>query len=304
MTQTGREINSLKRPGRSSVARVLEIVDGVVWVDLDDGRVSCMVAIGYAPTPGDYVLVERTATVSVITMAFSPTVHPPVGTVSATTTTTPNTVEVTDGYGAVRVMPYMGTYTPTIGDQVAVVWPDSVGLVLGLRGTVAAPDPGHYDPPPPIGAPNPFTVAAIDAGTYRGGWYSGEVIQGSYGYGEEYGSWFYGGQIAQALTGVTVTSAAIYLPRVRGGANYGPGEPAHLYRHSSDFRPGGDVVRVDGPFDAGPVPLGAGWYAISPTLAQLLIDGGGGVGIAGGPYMKFASRSENPQTGTLSIAWN
>lgn len=306
-SKVGRQINSLKPSGRRSVARVLDVTtSGEVLIELDREKVTGpMVMAGYSPTPGDWVLVERLPHVTVVLGAYFPTVRSPSGTVSNTAPGTPNMIEVTDDYGVARVMPYMSTYTPTSGDKVVVHWGDTVGLVLGKRGTIAAPPAQSYFPPSRPSASNPATFPAVDAASWRGGsWYSSEVIQGDYGgWGQNYGSWFYGGAIHQTLSGATAVSAAIYLPRVRGGANYGPGETVHLWRHTDNFRPAGDVSRVEGAFDTGPVPLGGGWYAMSTALAQHLIDADGGVGIAGDPYVKIASRSEDPATGSISIQW-
>lgn len=304
-TRVGQQINDLRPAGRRSIARVLEIDSaGQVVIELDQQRVpGVMVMIGYYPKPDDWVLVERLPQVTLIVGAYSPTVRSPSGTVTNTNPGDPNTIEVTDPYGVARLMPYLSSYTPANGDLVSVQWSNSVGLVLGKRGTTAAPPPAYYQPPIATPPSNPFTVRAVDTATWRGGsWYTNEVIQGDFGgYGQNFGAWFYGGTVRQSLYGLTITGAEIYLPRIRGGFNYGPGEPVHLYQHSSDWRPGGDVSRVAGPYDAGPVPLGGGWYPISLTLAQSL-TAGGGVGVASDPYVKLASLAD-PSSGSISFTW-
>lgn len=264
-------------------------------------------AVGYKPVIGDPVLVVRQGqyvrVLGPVTVAL-----PDTGVVAASPGLTASTVTVTvAGIGA-REMPWVGS-TPAVADTVAILWRggDTTGLVLGEVGTAYAPP--SPEPPPtglPPGATTGSTVfTATACGSYRdGAWRTddnGDVIQGTYpGFGANQGVWFYSGQPRATLGGATVDSAEIWLSRAAAGVN-GP-QTVHLYRTGEDYKGSPPT------FGAGPtnhdLSVGQyGWFPISTTIAQGIVDAGGGVGIQGAPYLRMAGLTKSGQAGALRINW-
>lgn len=152
--------------------------------------------------------------------------------------------------------------------------------------------------------------AAIESGTIwgPGGWNSWaggneNVFQGSYGSGPVYGAWFYGGSFGSLNDGRAITRVQFRTGRRRPvGASSSP-VTFHFYLHTNPTRPGGDVNRVQGPFDVvlnpGEAPkwidLPAGWGAG--------LVAGGGIGIAGEPYAAMDGRLVQADSGALILDW-
>ena len=285
------------------------ISNGVVTVNFGgDVKPECLSLVGFTPLVGDSVVVMRANGRAYI--LGSPSRNPSPVTVKVTATSVtgkPGLLAAVDDSGTGYELPYMSTYTPAVNDVVQVLWQSPSGLVLGKRGAQSGGESGGGGSTPGAPQNGTSTFPAIDAGSFRGGKWrtdTDNVAQGDYGgWGLNNGAWFYGGAPHQALNGASVLSAAIWLPRLRGG-DFAP-QTVHLYRHSSNVRPGGDVTRVAGPYDVTSPGVGAsGWVGISPDLAWDLITHDGGIGISGMPYVVLAGRSTDAMTGALRISWH
>lgn len=208
---------------------------------------------------------------------------------------------------------FVGTsYAP--GDPVLLLWDAAdVPTVVGEIPTVAPPPPPMPPPAPP--APKPVTgVAKAAAGKTNtwwgpGGWGSwagstqgGEQIySGSYGSGPTTGAWFYGAAFTN-LGSRTIDEIRFRMPaRLNVGAS--GSATVHLYAHTSKYQPGGDVVRTVGPFDVTVSQAqGAHWIKLPLSFASVL-KAGGGISIAGEPYVGFNGRLKDPQSGRIEMDW-
>ena len=209
---------------------------------------------------------------------------------------------------------FLTSYVPTIGDKVNMKWDADAGLViLGDYGTVAPPVPPPPPPLPPVQAPAapppPATgtarFPAVDSVSWRGGKWrtdSNVVAQSDWGgWGDNNGAWFYGSGPTDQLAGATITRCQIRIHRQPGGV-WG-GQTVHLYRHTDRNRPGGDVSRVQGPWDASVAIDEAIWVDLPADAGQAIVDSGGGVGITGAPYVVLYPAGSDPESGLLSMDW-
>jgi hypothetical protein len=220
-----------------------------------------------------------------------------------------STIVVATAEGTVQAR-FVASYSPTLGDVVALSWEASQATVLGEVGSVPAPTPPPAPPKPP--PPKPQTgvswFTAIDSGTARvgGSWNAtaGQNLwQGSWpGAGNFAGAWFYG-SAPRSLIGRTITRVRLHVGARRRMGNYNATIPLHLYLHNQAVRPGGDVIRIAGPHDIQMPPnWGGGWVDIPTGWASTLVLGGG-ISIAGNPYGGVQGRGENPQSGVLEFTW-
>lgn len=291
----------------------VDVTAGTVTVNVggvDHGdRMS--VSPGWWPAQGDGVLVARQGqNLYILGSVYRPL--PPFGTVVSTAATTVG-VSV-PGVGEVS-LPFAVSYTPrTVGDVVAIVWGGSPGsgYVVGELSTspssptLPAPAP---PPPPPSPTTGTTTFTARSAGTYRSGEWrtdaNGDVIQGSApGYsGDNEGAWFYHGAPKSTLVGAKVTKAEIWLGRTSGGVY--AAQACHLYRVTNNSRPAGALTFGSGPHDALLAVGQTGWFTLSTTIAQQIVDSGGSVGIKApsGPYMRMFGLSKSGSAGALRITW-
>ncbi|MHA7132532.1 hypothetical protein [Oerskovia turbata] len=263
---------------------------------------------GYIPTAGDPVKVLMVDGEAVV---LGPVIRdglrPLTGTVTGAATTGTVPVDTATGVLACR---YVGT-APSIGALVRLdwqstspwIWPSAAATV-----PTPAPDPGgSTPPPPPATTTGTLTVAALDSGSWQVGgtwaWAGTDVYQWRYGSNRENrGAWFYGNAAGQ-LAGATITGARIRLgARLRIGS-YNAAQALHLYRHTNPSRPGGDVARVAGPHDVTLAP-GAGpqWVDIPAAWGQDLITGGG-IAVAGSPYVGITGVGSDPASGQLQLDW-
>lgn len=226
-----------------------------------------------------------------------------------------DTISVDTDEGAVEAW-FLGSYTPTIGDTVLLSWEASRATVLGEVGAIPASDapPPGAPAPPPGAATSGFDVfPATDAGSFNassGVWATGyapnasSVVQGSYGGSPAFtGAWFYG-TAPSGLAGTSISRLQIWIaPRVRMG-DYNNAAPLHLYVHTSTARPAGDVSRVAGPADfLVPPGFGGGWVDLPAGWGPIIVAGGG-IGIAGGPYVGITGRAGHPQSGAVRLDWS
>lgn len=235
--------------------------------------------------------------------------------IKATVTAAPggsDTITVSAG-SAEYVVTFLSTYTPTVGDSVRLLWQGGEGTVLakvGLTPSVVVAPPATA-PPPGAATTGALPVVASDSATYSVGYgwnsyYGQNLYQGDgSGWGapaDNRGSWFYGAGAAQ-LAGATVTGVQFRLPARKSGGASSSAATAHIYLHGSATRPGGDVTRIDGPFDVSVAPGFGGGYITLPTGWGGVLAAGGGISITGSPYMGFKGRSEDPASGQLQLAW-
>lgn len=261
---------------------------------------------GYIPTAGDAVdvwMLDGTARVLGPVIAGQ---RPGEGTVSGSASGGKVPVDTSAGTLLCRFMPP----APSLGSLVFLDWQQTTPRILGAA--EAAPDPA----PPPAPSPAPpkrpdrgtTRFSAIDSRTYQVGSAWGfrglSVVQWRYGSNRENrGAWFYGNGPTQ-LAGRTITKFSIRLGARQRIGSYNSPLVAHLYRTTNRTRPGGDVNRVAGPHDVTiPVNSPARWVALPAEWGQDIVDGGGGIGIAGSPYLGFDGIDVDPASGQLAFDW-
>jgi hypothetical protein len=205
---------------------------------------------------------------------------------------------------------FIGSYSP--GDPVYVTWDAAKPTVIGKIATIATPPPAAAPPPaaPPAGNGN-TKLSAIASDTFGvGGWGRWALSQrgGEHLYSGTWSgytltaSWFYGAPRPE-LAGKTATAVRFRLPaRLRAG-NYNSPATVNIYAHTSPSRPGGDVSRVAGPHTVVVQPNAAAQIIDLPTSFGPIIAAGGGISIAGGDYVWFQSRLEDPESGKLDMDW-
>lgn len=259
-------------------------------------------------TVADRVLIAREGAAAWVVAKVGGRSLPPKGTV---TSAPPGSQITVSAAGVSYTLPFLGSYTPVVNDSVAIMWGASGegGVVLGKCGTIAAPAapaaPSTPPPPPPMASSGTARISATDSCQYRGGQWGAagdrNVYQGNWGWGDNTGAWFYGNTPHDTLAGRTITGLRVRVSRRSGGV-YGA-QAAHLYRHTSTSRPGGDVSRVDGPTD---VSIGIGesaWVNLPAAWGQAIVDSGGGIGVAGSPYVVLNGIDADPESGLLELDW-
>lgn len=282
----------------------------------------------YVPEDGDPVLaVQIGETWHVVgPVVSSPSPVPPVMGRVKTVSTGASRITVTVG-GTDMELAFLDSYTPVVGHDVALLWQDGYedALVLGRRGSVprpkppkpSKPKPKPSNPKPPKKRRGRTTFAATDGGPWSataGGWSSTagrNIIQGSWGGLSYDGFWFYGTKIRNALKGSKVTKAEIYLPnRLRMGS-YNSSATAQLRRHTSSAssRPGSKPSQSGSSTNISIPRIGSarGWVTIPTSIAQAIVDSGGGIALVGNTYLGFpgpgSGSGRNPRSGSLRISW-
>lgn len=286
---------------------------GVVTVNI--GGIS-QVALPVCEVPlqvGDLVRVYRQDSYYQVLGLVQNETPPTVGVVG-TLPASGSTIPVTTSWGVLNVG-WIGSYTPTAGDTVTLLWLGSTAVVLGIAGFITAPAPVPPPVPSPVPSPPPVTTtgtnnfAASDSGTYRAGWLDnsislGNVMQGDYGYGPNEGAWFYAGRIHSTLAGVTVTSARIWLGRASGGVY--AAQTVNLSRISNNTRPAG-APAYDSGHATSSISLAVGqtgWFPLPTTIAQALVDSGGSLGVtSSNPYVRLYGLTNSGAAGQLSMSW-
>lgn len=203
------------------------------------------------------------------------------------------------------------TYAP--GDPVHLSWDASIPTILGIIGIPVTPPPVGQEPTPPGTRPPAGTskAPATRSNTYwaPGGWgsYAGSQNGGQRLYsGTWYGAtvtsaWFYGDSFTN-LTSKTITAIRFRLPaRLNVGAS--GNATIHLYAHTSKTEPGGDVNRAAGPINVTVTQTeGARWINLPLEYAPIL-KAGGGISLAGEPYVGYDGRLQDPESGRIEMDW-
>ncbi|MEV7962418.1 hypothetical protein [Oerskovia paurometabola] len=292
---------------RAGVVVTLDGMPGYA-VNIDGATPPVAWPAGYIPTVGDAVqvlIVDGTA--AVLGPVVGDGLRPLTGTVAGTASA--GTVPVTTTTGPLRCR-YVGT-APAIGALVRLDWQSTSPWIWpSAAATVPAPLPdpgGSTPPPPPASTSGTLTITATDSGSWQvgGTWaYQGtDVVQWRYGSARENrGAWFYGNGAAQ-LSGATITGARLRLGSRQRIGDYNAPQVLHLHRHTNASRPGGDVNRVTGPHDVTlPPNAGPRWVDLPTAWGQALVSGGG-IAVAGSPYVGITGVGSDPASGQLQLDW-
>lgn len=211
---------------------------------------------------------------------------------------------------------FIGSYT--IGDLVFFVWAAGKPVIIGEVPSITVVHPAP-EPVPPGTASGETVLIPTASDTFGvGGWGRWATSQPSQGGEDVYsgtlgaytltGSFFYGAPKPE-LAGKTVNRIRFNIPpRLPAVGAYNSPVTIHLYVHTSQSRPGGDVTRVAGPFDIVVNPGSPGGLVDIPGWllpdAAAALAAGGGFSIAGNPYVGFASRLDNPENGRAILNWS
>jgi hypothetical protein len=226
-------------------------------------------------------------------------------------TLTPDAVIAGAFGGSVIAAGLIGTYS--LGDNVYLDWESPQPMVIGPAPALAVIPPANTPTPPAAGGPLTGTqrTPATKSDTWMtGGWgewapaqqAGGENVYSGTLYGTTVtGSWFYGlGNTS--LAGKTITAVRFRLPqRIDQGAT--GTATIHLYAHTSTAAPGTDVSRTVGPFDVSVAQNAPPKWITLPSTFYSALVAGGGISLAGDPYVGFASRLKDPDAGKLEIDW-
>lgn len=218
------------------------------------------------------------------------------------------TVTGTDGIDYTATFAYTA---PAVNDVVILSWNAAIPTALNkVTTTTATAPPAPVTAPPGQTSTGTSFYPATDSDTLypAGGWGTwagggGHVYQGGASYGGPvYGAWFYAGAMAE-LAGRTITRIQLRIGSRRGVGASNTAAALHLYTHTSANKPGGDVTRVDGPFDFTIQP-GAGPQTLDlPTTFAATLLAGGGIAVMGEPYAGVEGRYTQPDSGTLTLDW-
>lgn len=215
-------------------------------------------------------------------------------------------------YTTSRYLGPIGDYA--VADNVYITWDAATPTILGLVNEITVTPDAPPPPPPPAPTTGRTDLIATASDTFwaPGGWGSwatsqngGQTVYSGSQSGQTVtGAWFYGAPKPE-LQGKTVTHITFRLPaRLPGTGAYNDPVTIYLYAHNAGGRPGGDVTRVEGPH-AVTVPAGFGGGDIDlPPYFGPAIAAGGGISIAGGPYIGFASRLSNAENGKITMDWS
>lgn len=290
--------------------------DGAAWfADVGGNLLTCRWLDPIQPLQGGKIVVDITTdeygqSAALVMGGYTDQPRPSTGTVNSVIPAGLSTRLVFDGEDGVTYTTdrFIGSYSP--GDPVYLTWDAAVPTIIGKIGAVAVVAEGADRPVPPTAPSGTATSIATASDTFGvGGWgrwatsqYGGEdVYSGTWGGYTVTGSWFYGAPKPE-LAGKTVTRVQFKVPaRLNVGAS--GAATIHLYAHTSGSRPGGDVTRVAGPFDVS-IPAGWGGGLVDvPTSFAPVINAGGGISIAGSPYVGFVSRIKDPEAGKIIQDW-
>ncbi|ASR83947.1 hypothetical protein SEA_SHROOMS_68 [Arthrobacter phage Shrooms] len=217
----------------------------------------------------------------------------------------------------VRGVPLTATrlahYVPAVGDEAALLWSADKVFAVGKIGAAAPiiPDGGGSTapPPPPPVIRGTAKFSASDSGTWTAGYnwnahYGQNCYSGSGYVPSSSGNWFYSGATRALSDKTNILAVRFYLGARRAAGAYNSPATVHIWRHSHDIRQGTEPTRTLGPTD---VVIPAGWGGGFLTLPQsvgVALKGGGGISIAGDPYVGFTSGSAQPNSGYLEIDWS
>lgn len=206
---------------------------------------------------------------------------------------------------------FVGSYSP--GDPVYLTWDAAQPTILGAISAVVEPPPAAPPVGPPAIMPGSTTLIATASDTWGvGGWgrWAGstngreKVYSGSYSGYTLAGAWFYGAPRPE-LAGKTINRIRFYLPPRLGNIGSSGTVTVHIYGHTSGARPGGDVNRTTPPTDVAiPGGFNGVFVDLDPGTYGPILTAGGGISIAGDPYVGFLGRLDYPESGKVLIDWS
>lgn len=205
----------------------------------------------------------------------------------------------------------LASYTPTVNDVCLIL--DMGGDLYAVGSlTVYTPPPKATTkppPPPPVRRTGTSLYTATDSGTWTsayGGWnsYFGQNVYSGSGYvPPSTGSWFYSGH-TKGVAGKTITSIQFYLPPRRNAGAYNSTATVHFYAHNRATRSGSEPTRVAGPYNLNVRAHWGGGYISLPGSFASALQAGGGISIAGDPYVGFTGVGGLGSSGALRIGWS
>lgn len=226
-----------------------------------------------------------------------PTPHP--GSVGIVTSLSPLTVNST---GSDEQVTAMVGYTPALDDAAVLLRMRGMTVAIGTVGKGQAPPP--LDPPEQSGSSTfaaQFTYSWRDGSAFE---YRSDVRQGALdSSGDWTGAWFYQGAPGGSLAGATVTGCQVLLTRASGGTP-GP-QAAHVSLSSAGTWPIVGPPTVSGTVtDCVLSPGEQRWFTLPASVGQALVDGSGGLMVAGhSPVVNLAGIDADPESGLLRIDW-
>jgi hypothetical protein len=264
-------------------ARVIAVKGRVLTVDIGGGiDIPCVDSCN--PQPDQVVTILSNGTSMLAVGAMNGTYRQAAVTVQGIATT------YVQGLlnGTLRSITKMGSFTPTVGDTLPLIWSaDGSGVWAG-------PPPGAAYVPPPAGGgasgggggitSGTASYPATWAGIYTDHWVSGGVLVSANG------SYFYGSGRFRELQGRTITGFRAYLPKVIGSASYS------VFGHSLAGPSGGAPAHG---YSAGSASA-SGWVALPIGLAGYLIAGSGTGGLT---FSGSGVTLQGLPAGTLQFDW-
>src|SRR5699024_4730055 len=129
------------------------------------------------------------------------------------------------------------------------------------------------------------------------------VVTGTWAGRSSEGFWFYGTKPRNALKGARVKKAEIYLPKRLRMGYYNNVTSTTLRRHTANSRPSGRPSKAGSSANVSVPKIGAtkGWTTIPNSIAQAIINNGGGIALVGNTYLGFpgagSGSGRNPRSG-------
>lgn len=292
--------------------------DGATWAVLINGKpVGCRWLDPIQPIQGGNLLVDITnegrGQYSAWVMGgYTDQPRPSTGSVSAVIPAGVSTQIVFTGEDGKEYTTdrFIGEYSP--GDPVYLTWDAARPTLIGKIPVSTPPAAAPAAPAPvEVRGNGTTTLNPTATDTYGvGGWGRWalstqgreHIYSGTWAGTTLTGSWFYGAPRPE-LAGKGFTSVRFRLPKRLKAGNYNSPATVNIYAHTAQSRPGGDVNRVAGPYTITVQPNEDAHTINLPTEVGPIIAGGGGISIAGGDYVWFQSRLEDPESGKLDIDW-
>jgi hypothetical protein len=289
--RVSRQLKKIPTVGIQPGTFVSANTDGTVQIDFGQGAVTCQSAGFFQPLPGDFV---RCIKVNGITMMLGPAI--PRSSIGKVTATGTPVITVTTSIGS-KQLPFLSSYTPTIGDTVDIDWA-SGGIVLGKTSAVPA---SSYAAITPTAATYSADFRAGDSGTWS-------VTSSNYftadswctSTGHDRGAWFYGTAIADTIPDAAViNSVQAYMDEFY---NEFPAQLALIGLHALTSKSGAPTITS--PVS---IPAGSGFKVLPTSFGDALKTGvskGIGTGSAGSSgYHKFRGVASDAESGLLRIQW-
>ena len=234
---------------------------------------------------------------------------PLVGTVTAVKAGV-RTIQVKAGWMGEISAAYVTTYSPTVGDEVTLIWQGSYPIALGARSAKLPAGSDWQQPTPPPDAGTGLTMRAITSATWSeqtstwDSYAASDLIFGPSARGQSIGLWAYGaaGQPAQ---GKTVSSVRVKVP-LRLAAYGKAGVPVRAMLAPTEPLVERERPRlVTGRSMALTIPASSegGWVDVPSGWGSLLAAGGGICVYDAKNYGGLAGIDSDPESGLVKMSW-